>query len=308
MSPSYKLPGALRAGILSLGALMVVAGPVGRAADSAALPLVGEAAVTVPRAKQHDFTSKINGRTYRIFVSTPFNAEPNKRYPAFYVLDGNWYFAPASVNATECAREIGGAIVVGVGYPTDDHDVIRERRVFELTPASVASSTPGQYGGGDAFLRVLEEEIRPFVNARYAVDPARQILYGKSLGGLMVLRQLFTKPEAYSTYIAASAAIWIGDRVILKDEAAFAARVKAGSVQLRVLLTAAGNEQYRGPDPALREKDPGRYIDNAMELADRLASLDPVKLQVEKVIFPDESHVSVSLSAIGRALYFGIKP
>jgi len=29
---------------------------------------------------------------------------------------------------------------------------------------------------------------------------------------------------------------------------------------------------------------------------------------VEKVIFSDESHTSVSLAALGRGLYFGLKP
>ena len=45
-----------------------------------------------------------------------------------------------------------------------------------------------------------------------------------------------------------------------------------------------------------------------MELADRLAAIDPAKLHVEKVIFADVSHVSVSLAALGRAHSFGVKP
>ena len=48
--------------------------------------------IVVPRAEQYDITSNINGLKYRIMVSTPQKPEPGKRYPVFYILDGNWYF------------------------------------------------------------------------------------------------------------------------------------------------------------------------------------------------------------------------
>jgi len=250
------------------------------------------AVAAIPRARQYDLTSRINGRTYRVFVSTPFGARPDQRYPVLYVLDGNWYFAPASVNATESAGagELVPAIVVGVGYPSEDNELVGRRRAFELTPWSPEGSAAGQFGGGDAMLRVLEEEIRPFVNAHYATDPARQILYGKSFGGLLVLRSLLTNPGAYSTYIAASPAIGFDSGMILRDVTPFAARVKAGPFKMRLLITAAGNEEYRGP----------------LKLADQLAAIDSRKLQVAPAVIRDEGHVSVSLASVGRALYFAL--
>ena len=48
-----------------------------------------EAPVVVPRATQYDITSRINGETYRILVSTPIEADPPKSYPAVFLLDGN---------------------------------------------------------------------------------------------------------------------------------------------------------------------------------------------------------------------------
>jgi predicted alpha/beta superfamily hydrolase len=272
-------------------ALMAAAGlPFAAAAEiPIAAPAEGTVA-TIPRAREFDLTSKLNGRTYRVFVSTPFGAQPGRRYPVLYILDGNWYFAPASVNATESggAGELDPVIVVGIGYPTEDNSEVSHRRAFELTPWSPAGSSPGEYGGGDAMLRVLEGEIRPFVNARYATDPARQILYGKSFGGLLVLRSLLTNPGAYATYIAASPAIGFDSQAILRDVPGFAARVKAGPFKLRLLITAAGNEQQ------------------PRAMLTRLGAVDPAKLHLEQAVIPDEGHVSVSLASVGRALYFAL--
>jgi len=252
------------------------------------------APVTIPRAKQYDLTSRINGRTYRVFVSTPFRAEEGKKYPVVYLFDGNWYFGPASINATESSIP---AIFVGIGYPTEDNRLISSRRGFELTISREAADKDDTvHGGGGAFLRFVSEEVKPFIAAHYAVDPARQILYGKSLGGLMVLHQLFTDPTAFSTYIAASPAISHNDREVLKGEAAFSRRAQAGELNLRLLVTVGGAETA------------GPMIPNASELATRLAALNPEKVKVTYNVIPDENHVLVSLASLGRTLGYIRKP
>ena len=219
-------------------------------------------------------------------------------------------FAPASIRVDEGARAeaYSPAIVVGIGYPTDDNDVVRYPPPVRLTISAASPGRTGVYGGGDAFLRVLEEEVKPFVAARYKIDHARQILYGKSLGGLMVLRQLLRRPEAYSTYVAASPSIWWNDREVLADEATFAKRARAGQLKVRLLLTSAGDEQYRGDNPKLRAADTSRMIDNVSELAGRLALLNPKQVTVTRVMFADETHVSASLASLARALTFALKP
>jgi hypothetical protein len=253
------------------------------------------APVTVPRARQYDITSRINGQTYRIFISTPVNAKPNMAYPVVYVLDGNLFFGTAA-EAEEGLSILGPAvpaIVVGIGYPTDDVSEILRLRTLDLTPSR--RQVLGWFGGGgDAFLRVIEEELKPFVMARYRVDPSRQIIYGCSLGGLAVLRSLFRNPAAFSTYIAASPSIWWNNREVLADEEAFSKRARAGELQLKVLITSAGDEQYRGDDPKLlaAAQRGSRMVDNASELAARLAALNPQKITVVRTIFDDETHIS----------------
>ena len=104
---------------------------------------------TLPRSMQYDFTSLINARTYRIAVSTPFNADPNVAYPVVYVLDGNQYFATATEIVTRLSypKTITPALVVGIGYPTEDPVEVIRRRSLDLTP-SIARNIPGMTGSG----------------------------------------------------------------------------------------------------------------------------------------------------------------
>ncbi|HVT71550.1 MAG TPA: alpha/beta hydrolase-fold protein [Lacunisphaera sp.] len=295
---------------LSCAAFVLAAGSPGLpAAADAAKPSDG-APVVIPRARQYDITSRINGREYRVYVAMPFKADPAKKYPVIYLLDGNWYFGPAAYNVTESggARAIQQAIVVGLGYPSDDNDLANSRRLLELTPSDPNSSDKRR-GGGDDFLRILEEEVKPLVAARYPVDPTHQILFGKSLGGLAVLRSLFRNPGAYQAYIAASPAIAWNNRQVLEDEAAFTKRVRDEKLSLRLLITVGGDEHYRGDDPARKAADEQNgMIANAAGLAQRLSVLNSDRVQVSYAVIPDENHVMVSLASIGRALGFALKP
>ena len=141
------------AGLVSVLAL---AAPATRGAEATPTPPADGVPVVIPRARQYDITSKINGREYRVFVAMPFKADPAKKYPVIYLLDGNWYFGPAAYNVTESAgaRAIQQAIVVGLGYPSDDNNLAGSRRGFELTP-SVDPNGKDQKnrGGGDACSR-----------------------------------------------------------------------------------------------------------------------------------------------------------
>jgi predicted alpha/beta superfamily hydrolase len=264
--------------------------------------------LSVPRAKQYDITSKINGLKYRVMVSTPRNPDPGKHYPVFYLLDGNWYFMPAAYSDSATDPQLLASIFVGIGYPNDDTEIDR-RRAFDLTPPGKFKDFFGsKAGGGDDFIRVLLEEVKPLVESHYQVDQARQIIYGKSLGGLLVLHLLFVHPEAFQTYIAASPAIYWDNSSVLAGEKDFSQKIKTGNLRLKVLITSASEEQYRGSDPKLQAEEVYRMVDNASELASRLATISPQNLSVTYAIFADETHNSVSLASLGRALYFALKP
>jgi predicted alpha/beta superfamily hydrolase len=238
-------------------------------------------------------------------VAAPHGADLARAYPVLYVLDGNQYFGTASEALTRqsALRDVAPAVVVGIGYPTDDPTEVLRRRAFDLTPSP--SKIEGKHGGGDTFLRVIEEEVKPFVQARYKVDAANQIIWGQSIAGLLVLRQLFRNPAAYSTYILSSPAIWWNDREVLRDEETFSVAIRESNLKLKVLITSASDEQYRDNDPRLLAEETERMVDNASELAGRLAILKP-QLTVARVIFEGELHSTVPQASLSRALRFAL--
>ena len=300
----------LRNALTTIGVLLLAAdATAGQTVPSAATPgqRTDAPPVTVARSSQHHLTSKINGRAYRVMVSTPFMFDAAAAYPVVYVLDANVFFGTVTdaVHFMSLAKEMAPAIVVGIAYPTDNLTAwVRERRL-DLTPTpSPKPSDAGPSGGGDAFLRVIEDEVKPLIRSRFKIDDARQTLFGMSFGGLAALRSMFRNPTAFSAYIVASPSISWDNKAVLADEGAFSKRAQSGELRLNVILTSARDEQYHGSDPKLlAEAQAGsRMVDNASELATRLAALNPERLKVSRVIFDDEVHNTVPYAAISRGL------
>jgi len=309
--------------------------------------------VLVPLSRRIDFTSNVNGISYTLFVALPLAPPPKAGYPVVYVLDGEDNFG----SATDAARGDVDVVVVGILYPIDDADFIAKtlntpkrasgdvslpeieqaisiRRTFDLTPppseASIGAekaiikaekiprSRDIKTGGVDAFLKVIETEIKPKIHALVKVDAGDEALYGHSLGGLAVLRALFTEPTAFRTFIAASPSIWWDDKVVLKGEADFTKKVLVGAVAPRVLITVGGLEQHTPavllPGMGLKQEEVDarvkkhRMVDNAVELGQRLSALKGAPgYEVNTVVFADETHDSVEQAAVSRAVYFAAK-
>jgi uncharacterized protein len=270
-----------------------------------------EAQVVVSRSQQYDFTSKINGRRYRVMLARPAGYEAGVRYPVLYVLDGNQYFATAAdaVSRQSHFKLIRSAIVVGIGYPTDDPAVVDRERAFDFTPSlSKIPMVTGTFGGAAGFQRVIEEEIKPFIQAQVSVDESNQTLWGYSYGALFALRTLLRSPATFSAYALCSPSIWWNNGEVLQDESAFTKRSAAGEIRARILITSGGDEQYKGNDVErlARPFNRARLIDNASELAARLSLANPSMVKVTRTLFDGESHATASLAALSRAIPFAL--
>ena len=285
--------------------------------------------VEVRGASHWDFTSHITGRTYRVFLAVPDGPAPDEGFVAIYVLDGNSSFLTArdAVRAQSAFAEIRPAVVVGIGYPSEDGMEILKTRNKDLTTPitqevlSRMPPNPGlsveNTGGVDDFLRVIELEIKPLVAKMAPVNPKDQSLVGHSLGGLTVVRALFTEPDAFRTFVASSPSLFWNDTAVLKDEAQFMRRLSEGRIAPRVMIAVGALEGDRllfrtGAAPMTQaEVDETiatvRMVANARGLGERLAQAKgPAGYHARSVVFEGESHLSVIPAVISRAVSFAL--
>lgn len=161
--------------------------------------------VTVTRSAVHQLQSKIVDDVYELRISTPEDYEDNQELrPVIYVLDGQWNFTLVSDIVGKLAFDglIPQALVVGVTWADTSFQPSQER-LRDFTPEPNAG-LPGS-GGGAKFMKVLETEVFPLVEAQYRASTTR-VLTGGSLAGLFVSYALLERPDLFLGYVASSAA------------------------------------------------------------------------------------------------------
>jgi uncharacterized protein len=274
--------------------------------------------VVMERAEQWTMRSKA-GRNFEISIARPSAAAPANGYPVMYVLDPSTAFATLVDTVRNQEQMFGPVVVVGVGYASEAEE---ENRTLDLTPPTDPANLPagmpngwGSTGGNDAFLSFLVDELKPAIAKAVAVDPGRQALFGHSLGGLFVLHALFVRSDSFDTYIAGSPSIWWGKKAILGEVAGFKAAQQSSKVHRRLLITVGELEALASPEEihlgaVLKIDNPmklvreAKQVQNSADLALDLKSLSSSGLDVRRVAFPDETHISVIPGYLARGARF----
>jgi predicted alpha/beta superfamily hydrolase len=176
-----------------------------------------------PRLTRHaKFRSRFlaEARDIIVYVPEEYGSDPCRRYPVFYLQDGQNLFDPATAyvpgndwRVDKTADDLieqhrtEPIIIVGI-YNTGEH------RIDEYTPTPDAT-----LGGGQAGLygRMLVEEIKPFIEAHYRTmtDPLNTAIGGSSLGGLVSLYLGFAYPDVFGKVAALSPSVWWNNKAIL---------------------------------------------------------------------------------------------
>lgn len=265
--------------------------------------------VTIRRTESLRLRSASVGQDYEIQVSLPDPLENGRKYPTVYVLDGNWIFGTVAETSRllSSGGEIPPVIVVGIAYPasgasvralrarddtpTSDPDFIR--RLRERVPDLPETATTG---GASAFLRFFEDELIPFVEARFPADPGDRTLLGHSFGGLFTLYALFQHPETFHRYVAGSPSLWWGQGLVFHDEAQFA----EGRLDLpvKLFLSVGALEE----DPAIPRSVEAAMVSNLRRLATILQRRSYNGLDMKVVFLEDETHLSAIPATISRGL------
>lgn len=278
--------------------------------------------VALPGTHARTIRSSVNGQLYRIFVATPAEEPPPGGFPVLYMLDANSSFLTmaqtmAVLSIWRDGTGVQPIVIVGIGYPIEQA-FDGKRRGFDYTPAALPGG-PGQHhahrlpypmGGADEFLRFIAADVKPLIEREHTVDRGRQALLGHSFGGLFVLHVLFTRPESFQSYVAASPSITWGEPAITAEEARFAA--DDAHDPIRLLVTAGEYEQKLAPYEQGSKKAAEneayfrefRMIDQARGLVERQNALRRPQLTAEFRLFQGEGHMSLVPASASHSLRF----
>lgn len=200
---------------------------------SAAPELVAESHYPLVEASVYRFHSTRADRDLRLMVSLPASyatSGEDQRYPVIYVVDGQWHFNLAQSVAGGLAYDKGwqDSIVVGITWAGDVGDANRLR--FEDLTISTPADRPTA-GKADRYLDFLQHELMPWVDREFRSNDERALV-GSSLGGLLSLYCLFTRPALFTDYLASTPSIGWDGQVIRKHQAKFLAQPPSEPVNL----------------------------------------------------------------------------
>jgi len=179
----------------------------------------------------HEFHSRIfrNTRMLRVWLPPGYNQTQNegRRYPVFYLNDGQNLFDPATA-------------YIGVDWQADEAAarLIRENKIPPLIIVGIDNAQkdrPREYlpyrsfhppilrPQGKRYPDFLLNEVMPFVYQRYRIarGPENTALGGSSLGAIISLYTAMDRPGAFAGLLLESPSLSISNRQLLRSSRAF---------------------------------------------------------------------------------------
>ena len=290
-----------------------------------------ETPVTLENTEVRMLRSEIVGQDYRLLIAKPF-APPSAaatKYPVIYLLDADMSFPLVRqvVLSLQGGFEVPPVLIVGIGYAGGPREgAIRRNRDYTPTPdpefmkhaARWAGGGPGsdESGGAPKFLRFIREELKPFIESQYPVDPTDSTIFGDSFGGLFAAYSLFAEPDTFQRYILGSPSLWWDNSHVVQMERTYAQ--SNDDLQARVFIGAGDHERVeheddqfeRMPPPMKKEMEAMREL-----MGDRMQMVEVIEpfveslqgrryagLELELFLFPEETHSSAPPMTLSRGL------
>ena len=135
-----------------------------------------------------------------------------KKYPLLIVLDGNTHFKAVTglVDYMSSAYNLRIPEMIVVG-------VINIDRRRDFTPDKIITIRENNTGGGEKFLRFLEEELIKELDKNYRTT-SYQILFGHSLGGLIATHAYMKKSTVFNAFIAVDPSFGTWDAITMDSK------------------------------------------------------------------------------------------
>ncbi len=156
------------------------------------------------------------GRDVWVWLPAGYDADPQRRFPVLYMLDGQNVFNAATSFAGEWEADESAARLVAAGEVEPLIIVAVANggglRSLEYTPWPLAGFG-GPTGGGAQHLQAIIDVLMPAVDAAFRTQagPVHTGLCGSSFGGLMALYAAWARPDVFGRLAALSPSLeWAG--------------------------------------------------------------------------------------------------
>lgn len=181
-------------------------------------------------------------RVLWIYTPEGYNTS-SESYPVLYLLDGDVHFkySVALAEYLTNRERMPKMIIVGI---------INTDRRRDFTPVhslifnDKIDSSLITTGGGAKFLAFIKDELLPYMQKHYRVQPFR-ILAGASLGGLFTVYSKITAPALFQSNIVMSPAFYGGNNKVLSEVTPFLKKNQA--IKGRIFLS-IGDEKTEKVD------------------------------------------------------------
>lgn len=182
----------------------------------------GYAPVSLRDTEVRTLRSALVDQEFKLHVYLPPGYHGSQRlFPAVYLTDSDAHFGffRSMMSHLQFGNLAPATIIVGIAYEEDTDSYLRKRE-RDLLPVEVENNR----GSGKAadFATFLRDELFPFVESQYRVDPDDRTIAGLSAGATFACYILCTAPELFQRYIIVSPYLILGQEVILDLEAEYA--------------------------------------------------------------------------------------
>lgn len=220
-------------------------------------------------------------RTISIYKPPSMEEFPESVSPVMYLLDGELVAEMVRAQVgyfCEIWRELPPITVVGI-----ENLPGKSNRNNDLT---YTKSKNNVGGGGQNFLRFIEEELMPIVEKDHKQKPYR-ILVGSSLGGSFTVYTFLTHSDLFDAYVASSPSLYRNNNEIMNG---LEQKIKETNRSKKILFFAVGNEG-------------ANYVPHVMKLDSLLTKHPSADFRHHFVAYPGEQHGTTPM----KSYYDGFK-
>jgi uncharacterized protein len=162
-----------------------------------------------------------------IWVRVPAAVAGSKAaYPVLYLTDAGSHLNEigSTIDFLVEHDRMPPVIVVGIANTDRNRDLTPTHADIKSPDGRVIVAMPTS-GGADRFLDFIQNELVPEIEKRYPTQSFR-IFAGHSLGGLLAIHALITRPNLFNAYIAVSPSLQWDDAKTLHQAQQFFANQK----------------------------------------------------------------------------------